>query len=357
MAEEDPDKDQKTEHPTGKRLGEARDKGQLPISREVSAWVSLLAILIVVAWIGPGMMNDLLLSMRAFLESPHAVSLDDHSLQTVVFDALGHVALSTGLVFLVLAAAVILGIMSQTGLYASFTLITPDITRINPLAGLKKLGSIQSLVELVKSFGKLILLGSATYFTLRPLIGEMPNLTGQPLMATLEYLHQQAVHMIIILLLLFSVIAAGDFFFQRYNYIKNLRMTKAEVKDEHRQQEGDPIVKSRLRQIRFDKARKRMMAQVPKADVVITNPTHYAIALKYDNQKMGAPTVLAKGIDRVAERIRELADEHKIPLVSNPPLARAMYDTVDVDEEIPSQHYRAVAEIISYVYKMKKRKF
>jgi flagellar biosynthetic protein FlhB len=159
------------------------------------------------------------------------------------------------------------------------------------------------------------------------------------------------------MLLVYTVIAVGDFYYQRYTYIKNLRMTKAEVKDEFKQQEGDPMIKGRLRQIRLEKARKRMMAQVPKADVVVTNPTHYAVALKYDNEKMVAPVVLAKGTDKVAERIRAVAQEHKIPTVSNPPLARALYDTVEIDEAIPTAHYRAVAEIISYVYKLKKRKF
>jgi flagellar biosynthetic protein FlhB len=134
-------------------------------------------------------------------------------------------------------------------------------------------------------------------------------------------------------------------------------MTKVEVKDELKQQEGDPMIKARLRQLRVEKARKRMMAQVPKADVVITNPTHYAIALQYDVNKMAAPVVLAKGINLIALRIREIAEENRIPLVSNPPLARALHDTVEVDQQIPTQHYRAVAEIISYVYKLRKRKF
>lgn len=353
---EDTDQDEKTEYPTGKRLGEARDQGKLPISREVATWASFVAILSIIAWVGPHMMSNLMFTLRGFLESPDSIVLDDHSLQTVVFEAILKASLSTGLVFVLLVAAAILGIMSQTGLFASFELIKPDFARLNPLAGLKRLGSLHSLVELLKSVGKLLILGIAAYYTLRPLINEMPNFTGQPLLETLSYLHQQALHLIILLLLIFTVIAAADWFYQRYHYIKSLRMTKAEVKDEHRQQEGDPIVKARLRQIRFEKARKRMMARVPKADVVVTNPTHYAIAMQYDNQKMSAPTVIAKGIDNVALRIRELAETHKIPLVSNPPLARTLYETVEMDQEIPTQHYRAVAEIISYVYKLKKRK-
>ncbi len=150
-------------------------------------------------------------------------------------------------------------------------------------------------------------------------------------------------------------IAAMDYGYQRHEFMKNMRMTKQEVRDEYKQQEGDPIVKQRLRQIRMERARKRMMAEVPKADVVITNPTHYAVALRYDNANMAAPKVVAKGVDFVAKTIRELAEKHGVMMVRNPPLARALYDAVDLDAEIPAQHYKAVADVISYVYKLKGR--
>jgi flagellar biosynthetic protein FlhB len=355
MAEED--QDQKTEYPTGKRLGEARGRGQLPVSREVGSWAAFLGILIVITWLGPGMSKQLVTILRVFLESPHAFILDDRGLQTVIFNALAQVALATGLIFIVMAAAAVLGIMTQTGFFASLDLIKPDFGKLSLTRGLHRMFSLNALVELAKSFGKLVLLGAAVFFTLWPLVANLPAFTGRPLLDSVNYLHHQAIHLIIIMLLVFTVIALGDLFYQRYSYIKGLRMTKAEVKDEYKQQEGDPAIKARLRQIRMDKARKRMMMQVPKADVVITNPTHYAVALQYDSAKMGAPTVLAKGINRIAERIREAAEEHKIALVSNPPLARALYDTVDIDKEIPAQLYRAVAEVISYVYKLKNRKF
>jgi len=354
MAEEDDD--QKTEYPTGKRLGEARERGQLPISREVGYWVSFLGIVVVVVWLAPMMSNQLVDVLRVFLEAPHAFVIDDHGLQTVVYDTIVQVALATGLIFAVLVFAIIAGYIVQTGPFLSTDLISFDLSKLSLINGLKKIFSTQSLVELVKSFGKLIVLGTTVFFILWPLVPMLPGLIGRPLMDSVAFLHQQAEHLLIILLLVYTAIALGDLFYQRWHYIKGLRMTKQEVKDEYRQQEGDPIIKSRLRQIRMEKARKRMMAQVPKADVVITNPTHYAVALKYDSGKMTAPVVLAKGSDRIALRIRELAEENKITLVSNPPLARALYDTVDVDQEIPTQHYRAVAEIISYVYKLKKQK-
>lgn len=327
MAEED--QDQKTEQPTGKRLDEARERGQLPLSRETSAWVLLLAILVVVAWLGPVMTRRLVEILRVFLEMPHTLELDSRSLQSVLLDTMIQVAMATGLIYLLLLFAAVAGVVVQTGFFASFESLTPDFGRLSPIHGIKRLVSVTSLVELGKSIGKLIVVGFMVFSTLWPVIHEIPNFTGRPLMELLEYLHHQAVHLIIMLLLVFTAIAIGDFYYQRFQYYKNLRMTKAEVKDEYKQQEGDPLIKNRLRQIRMEKARKRMMAQVPKADVIVTNPTHYAVAMQYDNRKMKAPLVLAKGIDQVAVRIREMGEEHKIPIISNPPLARTLYDTVD----------------------------
>ncbi len=354
MSEEEDD--QKTEQPTGKRLGEARDEGKLPISREVSYWASFLGILIVVAWLGPGMSSQLFGSLRIFIESPHQFVVDDFGLQTILMDVTIKVLLATALIFLIMVFFIVAGYMVQTGFYASTSLITPSFEKLNFVAGFKKIFSVSSLVELVKSFGKLVIIGTAVFFTLWPLVVDLPAFTGRSLMDSIAFLHKQAVHLIIVIMMIYGAIALGDLVYQRYAYIKGLKMTKQEVKDEYKQQEGDPIIKGRLRQIRQEKARKRMMANVPKADVIITNPTHYAVALKYDSGKTTAPVVLAKGVDRVAERIRELAEENKITLVSNPPLARVLYETVEIDKEIPSQHYRAVAEVISYVYKLKKKK-
>lgn len=354
MAEED--QDQKTEQPTSKRLGEARDRGQLPISREIAAWVLFLGILIVVAWIGPKMMQQLIFILRVFIEMPHAFTVEDHGLQRLAYQTLMQIGGATGLAFAILAGAAVLGTLGQTGMFASLEIIRPDFSKLSPTQGFKRLFSTVALVELGKSFGKMIVLGGVVFLTLMPVVNNLPGFTGHSLMDVMKFLHDQAVHLIIVLLLVFTAIAVADLFYQRFRYFKNLRMTKAEVKDEYKQQEGDPMIKARLRQIRLEKARKRMMAQVPKADVIITNPTHYAIALQYDNTKMAAPVVLAKGINNVAQRIREVAEEHKIPFVSNPPLARSLYDTVDIDEQIPTQFYRTVAEVISYVYKLKKRK-
>lgn len=351
------DQDQRTEFPTFKRLTEARERGQLPISREAATWVLFVGILLVVTWVAPPMAAHMVTSLRVFLEMPHAISLDGNGMQVMFAETLRHMGLATVLVFAILAAAAALGTILQTGLYASLETIRPQFDRVSPMAGFKRLFSANSLIELGKSFGKLIVLGGIVFLTLWPVMENLPASGGHDLMDIVAYLHHQAVHMIIMLMLAFTLIAILDLMYQRHQYIKGLKMTKAEVKDEFKQQEGDPIIKMRLRNIRVEKARKRMMAQVPKADVVVTNPTHYAVALQYDNENMDAPVVLAKGINLIADRIREIANENKIPLVSNPPLARALYDTVELDQQIPSMHYRAVAEIISYVYKLKKKRF
>ncbi len=354
MAEQE--QDQKTEQPTGKRLDEAREQGQIPVSREASLWVSMLGLLVIVAWVLPSAMRDLLSFLRGFLETPDAIRIDEAALHPLFFSIYLHVARATGLIFALMLGAIVGGVMLQTGFFFALDLLKIDLMRLDPSRGLKRLFSITALEELGKGFLKLCFLGGVALVVLVPVGLEVPHLAGQPLPILLSYLNHQTVHLITILILPFTLIAAADLFFQRYQYIKNLRMTKAEIKDEHKQQEGDPMIKARVRQMRLDRARKRMMAQVPKADVVITNPTHYAVALRYDSGQMAAPVVLAKGINLIAERIRAVAEENKIPLVSNPPLARALYESVEIDTPIPAQHYRAVAEVISYVYKLRKKR-
>lgn len=351
----DSDKDQKTEAPTGKRLDEAREKGRLPVSREVSSWAIFLTILISVGWLFPIMGPQLIANLRPFLEKPDQFSLEQGGLQSLLFKLLLHIGLATGTVFGLLLLAAILSIGLQTGFYVNVSRLQPDFTKLSFITGIKNLFSISTVVEFIKSIAKLVIIGGISLLIFIPLIKHLPEYAGRDLMDIMKFSNTEIFHLITILLVIVTLIAISDLIFQRYNYYKSLRMTKQEVKDEHKQTEGDPMIKSRLRQIRLEKARRRMMAQVPKADVIITNPTHYAVALQYDNTRMAAPVLLAKGTDRVAERIREVAETNNIPLVSNPPLARALHETVEIDEAIKPEHYRAVAEVISYVYKLRKK--
>jgi len=354
MAESDDE--QKTEQPTDKRLEEARDEGQLPISREMSTWFLFIAILIVIAWLVPRMSRELAGTMRSFIEMPQDISIEGGGIQRAMAIVMGQIGVATALVFALLASAVIIGTMLQTGFYFNTSHLKFDIMKLSPARGFKQIFSSRALMELAKSFAKLVVIGMVVFFVFWPLIVKLPFFAGHDLVLSLQFLHKESIHLIVVMMMVITVIAVADILYQRYSYFKGLRMTKQEVKDEHKQMEGDPMVKSRLRSIRLEKARRRMMAQVPRADVVITNPTHYAVALEYDNTRMAAPVVVAKGMNRIADRIREVAEENDIPLVSNPPLARALYDTVEVDDIIAPEHYRAVAEVISFVYKLKGRK-
>ncbi|MBI1273119.1 MAG: flagellar biosynthesis protein FlhB [Alphaproteobacteria bacterium] len=353
---EDQDQDQKTEEPTGKRLREARDKGQLAVSREVGNWFQFAGIIVTLTVIMPMVGQKILMALRVFFELPHQIRVGDQGLQNV----LGAVALEVGLavllIFFVLLVASVTGTIIQTGFFASLDPIKPSLGALSPAKGFKQIFSAAALFELFKGIIKLFVVGGAAYMLLRPFFDQMALYVGKDMLGVLEAITHESFKLLLLIMVIVTIIAVTDLIYQRYTHHKSLRMTKSEVKDEYKQSEGDPMIKRRLARLRMEKARKRMMSQVPKADVVITNPTHYAIAMKYDVGRMNAPMVLAKGVDAVAERIRKLASEHNIPLVANPPLARALYKTVEVDQEIPAQHYRAVAEIISYVYKIKRKK-
>src|SRR6185437_1286836 len=220
---------------------------------ETSAWVVLLGVLVVIAWLLPPMMRHMADFLRIFLESPHTFSMDENGIQPLMFQVLGQVALIVGLIFVLMMIAAVAGVMVQTGFFFALDLLTPDLTRLMPSRGLKKLFSLGSLVELGKSVGKLVFLGGIAFATLVPVAVEAPNMTGMTLEGIMAFLQQKAVHLLIVLILGFTLIAAADLFYTRFQFIKNLRMTKVEVKDEFRQQEGDPMIKARLRQMRVDK--------------------------------------------------------------------------------------------------------
>jgi flagellar biosynthetic protein FlhB len=223
------------------------------------------------------------------------------------------------------------------------------------LAGAKRLFSLKSVVELLKGIVKIALVAAIAYMLISPQIEEIEKYVQMDPLESFDELYFLVIKLFVGVVAVLAVLALADFLYQRYEFMKQMRMSIQEIRDEHKQSEGDPMIKSRLRQIRMERARARIMASVPQADVVITNPTHYSVALKYDLDSMGAPVVVAKGVDDVAFRIREVANENDIPIVPNPPLARALFDTVEIDQEIPDDHYKAVAEVISFVFKLKNR--
>ena len=348
------DSDDKTEDPTGKRLGEARKEGNLPQTQEAKALMSLILAMVMISMLAPGMARDIKVVIAPLIEQPHTIDVSDVGLR----DLMVHLAFGIGKAmaapFALVVTLSIVGPLIQTkGFLWVPKKIVPDFTKLSPLQGIKRVVSVTQLVELVKQLTKLSILGVLLGWIFWSSLGQFQNLATLDLMGILQYISDKIFWMILTTLLMIAVIAVADYLFQYFRWLEKMKMTKQEVKDEHKQQEGDPLVKAKIRSLRNQRARKRMMAAVPKADVVITNPTHYAVALKYDLEANSAPILVAKGVDLVAKRIRDLASEHDVPIVENPPVARALYATVDLDHEIPPEHYKAVAEIIGYVMRLK----
>jgi flagellar biosynthetic protein FlhB len=353
MAEGD-DSSNKTEEPTPKRQGEAREKGQVAKSREIDHWVMILAGTMGISIFGPKMLADLKAMLTFYFESAHAMPVGPGELGPILLRLTLDVGLSIAPLFGLLIVAAVGAGMLQHGLLFSTEMLKPKFSKISPMAGFKRIFSVRGLVEFAKGAIKLAIIGSFGYWLLRGDFNELEKFIFVDLLQTLTLTMALAMKLLIGVLSLLTIIAAMDFGYQKFQMLQDMRMSREEIREEYKQSEGDPIVKGRLRQLRMERTRRRMMAAVPKADVVITNPTHFAVALQYDQATMEAPKLVAKGTDLVAHRIRDLAAEHNVPIVENPPVARALYAAVDVDREVPPEHYKAVAEIIGYVMKLRK---
>jgi flagellar biosynthetic protein FlhB len=352
---EDQDPSQKTEEPTPRKLQQGREKGDVAKSREVNNLFLLLAATIAVAMMAPGMLHRLQGKLRTFFESAHALSVDAGGLGRLLVDAAGEIALLLGLPLgLFMVAAVLSGIV-QHGILFSAESMKPKPSKISPLKGLKRQFSLRSLAEFLKGIVKLLIVGVIGVALIYPAFWTLPSWVSMSLGDVLDELHRLVVLLLVAVVVVMALVAGLDFLYQVYEHRKKNRMSKQEIKEENKQSEGDPHVKAKLKQIRLERARRRMMQAVPQADVVITNPTHFAVALKYDMATMAAPKVVAKGHDDLALRIRTVADAHDVPIVENPPLAQALYHGVELDQEIPHEHYKAVAEVIGYVMQLKGR--
>lgn len=347
------DAEDKTEEPTDRKLSQARDQGNIPTSQEVKIWAGLVGALAIVAMFAPYMAQDVQRLMLPFIEHPHAFPMEQSDVGQLLAEITVSMIKIMILPMMMLMVLAVASAMSQSGLMFLPDKLTMDFTKLSPMKGIQRIFSGRNLVEFVKSVFKVGAIGFVIFLVLKSHMSEYAGLAALELMAVMEYLRHQVLAMIMIVVLLVFALAAADWFYQRWSFNQQMKMTKQEIKDEHKQTEGDPMIKGRLRALRMQRARQRMMAAVPKASVVVTNPTHYAVALQYDQDSMGAPILVAKGVDLIAKRIRDLATENEVPIVENPPLARALYATVDLDEEIPPEHYKTVAEIIGYVMKLK----
>lgn len=354
MASGEEDQSQKTEEPTQKRLEDAFKKGQVVTSREVMNLFMLTAFLLLLWWVAPFLSERMLRIMAAFITRPHDIPVHGfEAWRTTFVHTVADVFQYLMIPLVIGIVAAFAGSLVQNRPHMSWEPVKPKLEKISLIKGLKRLFSLRSIVEFVKGIFKITLVGAIAVMVVWGDIERLGELMTYDFAALLGYMSTLSVRIVAAVCAVMLLIAFMDYAYQRYEYMKQMRMTQQEVKDEYKQLEGDPHVKQKIKQIRAERARQRMMAAVPTADVVVTNPTHYAIALKYESGDMEAPTVVAKGQDKVAQRIREVATEHKVPIVSNPPLARALHATVEINQPIPFKYYHAVAEIITYVYRLK----
>jgi flagellar biosynthetic protein FlhB len=352
MADEQ-DQSQKTEEPSQKKLDDAHERGEVAKSRDVNHWFMLLAITLAVLVSAKSSAELLAQEFAGILGNAHGLSATS-GIEPFLLSLMATVGVALGLPMALLMGGALLGALVQHKPVFSAEKLKPNLEKISLSKGMKRLFSAPSWVELLKTVLKFLIVGGVVAAILLPkssLLVEMPSRGVETILPTIYVLTLKLLGGVLAVM---AVLAGADYLFQVQQHRKRLRMTKQELKDEFKQTDGDPMVKARLRQIRAERSRKRMMAAVPEADVVVTNPTHYAVAMKYDHGKMEAPKVVAKGVDHLAARIRAVAEEHKVPIVENPPLARALYATVEVDQEIPPEHYRAVAEVISFIMKLRR---
>jgi len=344
-------KSSKTEKPTPRKLRKAREKGQIARSRDIPAAAVLLGVVLILYYFGRNIVHGLELEMLHMFRMKTPSELSILAVTTILRDisfriAIIIVPLLFGIVFLSVGSNA-----AQGGFAISNEALKLHFDKLNPSKGFKRIFSKNGLVQMAKSLAIMVVVSIVCWQVVNKHMTLFPRLVLMDVRQLFYWVGTISYEILIRVAVLMVILAIADYFFQKYQFTEQLKMSKQEIKDEHKEMEGDPITKGRIRRIQREMARKRMMNEVATADVVITNPTHYAVALSYKMGSMEAPKVVAKGADFLAQRIRELAREHDVPLVENPPLARTLYKTVKVGSYIPGELYRTVAEILAYIFK------
>ncbi|OGQ85534.1 MAG: flagellar biosynthesis protein FlhB [Deltaproteobacteria bacterium RIFOXYD12_FULL_56_24] len=347
---------EKSEAPTSRRLQEARKKGDVAKSMEVPSAAVLLTGLLTLYYTSDFMLGRLLLLLRYYLGNLHTFQIIPGNMPMLTRESMLETGLIVAPVMGVIFITALAANYAQVGILFTTEKLAPKFDKIDPIQGFARLFSKQTLANVVKSVGKLLIIGYVSYTEIKKALpGILPLMDQEPVLI-LSFMGRVAFWIFLKAALIIALLAAIDYAFQRWQFMEKMKMTKQEIKDEAKQTEGDPHVKGRIRSIQMQMARQRMMAEVPKADVVITNPTRLAIALRYDPLAMAAPMVLAKGAGVIAQKIREIAEEHGIPLVEDKPLAQALYKSVGLNESIPENLFQTVAEVLAYVYNIKRKR-
>lgn len=339
----------KTEEPTARKLSQAREKGDVAKTPDLSTFGVLAGVSAAVFIFGEWLSRKLAAELLPFLAHPHAIALDGHGGVEVAWRAVMAGAPALAVVFSVAIVCGLAGNLSQTGLMFTAEKLKPDLKKVSPLSGFKKIFGPDGLMQFLKSLTKVAITSALAWWILKPYIPQLATLSALDPMAMLPFAMDIIKRLVFAVAALSLSVAGADWLWQRHSFTKKMRMSREEVKDEYKQTEGDPHVKARQKQLRVERARRRMMQAVPEATVVVMNPTHYAVALKYDASETPAPLCVAKGMDTLALKIRAVAEEAGVPVIEDPPLARALYAAVEVDDMIPPAHYEAVAKVIGFI--------
>ncbi|MBS4198971.1 flagellar biosynthesis protein FlhB [Bacillus sp. FJAT-49732] len=343
---------EKTEKATPKKRLDSRRKGQTAKSQDVNTAIGLLAVFLFLLFFSSNMGKIAVNTFRHSFTEFLLMEVTEDNIQLILLDLLKEIVFLIGPVMLIALVAGIASNLMQVGFMVTGEPLQPKLEKLDPIKGMKRIFSIRAIVELLKSILKIGFVGAITFFVLWSRIDEVLILSHKSIASALKTVGSLTIQMGIAASIALLFLSLFDYLYQKYDFEKNIRMSKQDIKDEFKNTEGDPLIKSKVKQKQREMAMSRMMQEVPKADVIITNPTHYAIALQYDDEKDDAPVVIAKGIDFMAQKIKQIAGEHNIIMVENRPLARALYDQMDIGQKVPEEFFKAVAEILAYVYRI-----
>jgi flagellar biosynthetic protein FlhB len=354
MAESD--SGEKTEEPTAKKLSDARKKGQIARSKDLGTMFVLVGSAFALMVMGSSLVDALSTTMKRLFTLSRSEAMDVHAIGSIINGGISNVIFPMLAIFFIIMIAAFIGNTMLGGMAFSWEAMAPKASRLSPFAGFKRMFGVQAGVELLKSILKFFVVFIVAFLLLNGLFSQILGLSLEAIPSNFGHAVNMLLWMFLALALSIGIIVAIDAPYQVWNHTRQLKMTKQEIKDEHKSTEGNPEIKGRLRQTQYEMSQRRMMGEVADSDVVITNPTHYSIALKYDPNVGGAPKLVAKGLDEMAMHIRTIAKEHKVEIVQSPALARSLYYTADVDQDIPEELYAAVAQVLAFIFQLNEHK-